>query len=565
MQWGKRRHALVAGFVALATTLAACGSDDDDTAEAPPPTEPSESSDTTSTPSTAATETTEAVAPATSEPSPETPSDGAPDDFPPIEDYDLDGVLRVMWAAPPTTFDPHKSGSSYDLPTFYPVYDRLLHLDRDGKVAPGLATSWEFAADGSYLDLELREGVVFHDGATLDAEAVKANIERAKTVEGSAMVADLAMVESVEVLSPTQVRLHLGADAAHLPAILADRAGMMVSPDAFDNPDLDLKPVGAGMYRVTEYEPGTVIVYERFEDHWEPGAARAARIEYLTASDPLTRFNALRTGEVHGAWLRSAHNAEANATEGLYVVERGGASLFHLQLNRSHEALANVDVRRAINHAIDRRALVDTVVHSMGDPSAQTFPQGYFAHDPETGTEPFPYDPDLARQLLADAGYPDGFEFEMLYQAPSSEIIATALQGQLAEVGITANLRGIDGIQAPQIFYVQQASDSLAALWGGRADPAQTLQLLYSSQGFSNPGRHTTPEMEEAIKATMVVQPDEERNAALQAASAQVVADALDVVLYFPIESYGFADEVLGPEAWGRGFPDFRYVGLAKQ
>ena len=118
-------------------------------------------------------------------------------------------------------------------------------------------------------------------------------------------------------------------------------------------------------------------------------------------------------------------------------------------------------------------------------------------------------------------------------------------------------------MQAGDIFFVRQESNALAALWGGRPDATQTFRLLSSDTGFSNPGRHTTPEMMAAVDATAEIQPEEERNAALQAASAQVVTDVLDVVTYFPITSYSFSQDVLGVERWGFGRPDFRYVGMA--
>ena len=152
----------------------------------------------------------------------------------------------------------------------------------------------------------------------------------------------------------------------------------------------------------------------------------------------------------------------------------------------------------------------------------------------------------------------------MLYQiSPANEQLALAIQGQLAEVGITANVRAIEPVQAGDIFYVRQESNALAALWGGRPDATQTFRLLYSDTGFSNPGRHTTPEMMAAIDETAQVQPEEERNASLQRASAQVVTDVLDIVTFFPVTSYSFADNVLGVERWGFGRPDFRYVGIA--
>lgn len=175
------------------------------------------------------------------------------------------GVLRFGYDIALSRFDPHRSTLSQDGVTLFPTYDRLVHQDPDGNPVPGLATEWEFSDDGLALTFSLREGVTFHDGAVFDAAAVKANIERAQTVEGGSHIGDLAVITSIGVLDELEVRFLLDGAAPQLPLVLSDRAGAMVSPAAFDNGDLDVAPVGAGMYRVTEYVAGDRVVYERYE------------------------------------------------------------------------------------------------------------------------------------------------------------------------------------------------------------------------------------------------------------------------------------------------------------
>src|SRR5690606_5663474 len=149
----------------------------------------------------------------------------------------------------------------------------------DVEPIPGLAESWEFAEDGSYLDLFLREGVVFQDGEAFDAEAVKASLERGKTLEGSTVAGDLAVVEEIEVVDPMTVRLHLSGPAPSLPMILSAQPGMIISPAALDDPALDQNPVGAGMYRVTSYEAGVSLVAEAWDEYWDQDAQLLGGIE----------------------------------------------------------------------------------------------------------------------------------------------------------------------------------------------------------------------------------------------------------------------------------------------
>jgi peptide/nickel transport system substrate-binding protein len=118
---------------------------------------------------------------------------------------DPDAIFRWANAVGLSRFDPHRASSSNDNTHLFLTYDRLVHTDADGRAVPGLATAWEFGPDGTTMDMTLRQGVTFHDGTPFDAAAVKANIERAKTVTGSAVAPELRPVRSVEVLAPDRV------------------------------------------------------------------------------------------------------------------------------------------------------------------------------------------------------------------------------------------------------------------------------------------------------------------------------------------------------------------------
>ena len=545
-----RRTALA---LAAGVVVTACGGGDDDTAGT--------TADTAGGPAT--TRGSSATTPGTSAGS--TPDGGsAPADgeLPDASEYDLEATFRYFYSVGPSRFDAHKATSSFDNTSLFLTYDRLVHNAPDASAVPGLATAWEFTPDGSALTFTLRDGVTFHDGTPLDAEAVKANIERGQTVEGSAVASDLAVIESVEVIDPLTVTFHLNGDGAQLPLVLSDRPGMMISPAAFDSPDLDQQPVGAGMFSVSEYRPNDRIVYNRYDGYWEPDAVRCAVFDYSINGDPITRLNAIRSGQVDGTFVDPPQEADAESA-GLVIRRGTGLAYYHMQMNRSFEPFASLEVRQALNHAIDRQAIVDGLLLGLGNPSCQVFPEGYFAFDEETGTDTYPYDPDRARQLLEAGGYPDGFEFEMIVPTiPQILQLGEIVQAQLAEYGITANITQVEPAQTADIFYAQQQGQGLISPWGGRPDPTLTLQLLFGGEGFSNPGRHTTPAVEEAIAATRVVQSDEDRAAAIKAASAAVTADALDLVLYYPITPSVYTEQVLGVQTWLSGKPEFRYVGL---
>ena len=151
-------------------------------------------------------------------------------------------TLKIGLESDPDALDPDKSRTFVGRIVFTALCDKLVDIDPDLNIVPQLATEWTVAEDGMSMTMMLREGVTFHDGSPFDAEAVKANIERSQTLEDSVRKSELASVESVEVVSPTEVKFNLTAPDATLLAQLADRAGMMMAPSAFEG-DYAAEPV----------------------------------------------------------------------------------------------------------------------------------------------------------------------------------------------------------------------------------------------------------------------------------------------------------------------------------
>jgi peptide/nickel transport system substrate-binding protein len=538
-----RRTALVAVAAALLAT--ACGGDDDDDAGAS--TSPAASADAGSTPgaSTASVPATEPSAPG------DVPTDPA-------------GVLRFGHYYEPSRMDPHRAANAGDGLALFLTYDRLVHLDPESNPIPGLAESWEYSPDGLTLTFKVRQGVTFHDGTPFDAAAVKANLERAKTVEGSVVAADLAPIDTVEVVDPATVQLDLVAPNAALLGILSDRAGAMVSPAAFDKPDLDRAPVGAGMYTVSDYRAGDRIVFTRYEGYWDPAAQGAAEIDYVLMGDSSTRLNGLRSGELDAAVIDPGDVEEAEAN-GMRIDQRSTVQYQQMYMNRSQPPFDDVDVRKALNFAIDRQGIVDAVDFGYGEPNSQIFPEGYWAFNEEVGTDTYTYDPDQARELLAQSAHPDGFTFDMLLPTPGTPPqIAEILQASFAELGITMNIIETPAQEVADRFFVRQDVETLLGVWTGRADPSMTTSLRWTSTGFTNPGGHTTPEIE-ALNTTALetIDPDA-RTEAMHELVAAGTAEALDLVIYNPVISIASTSDVaVPPTIILNGKLEFRGAGMS--
>lgn len=520
-----------------ALAAAACGGDD--------------SSDTTSPAGTSAPDATDAP---DSTDAPD--ATDAPDTSEPGEPAS-DAVFRFGDTLPIVTLDPHKAtGGGYNV-WLFPVYDRLVHVSPSGAAVPGLATDWSFSDDGLTLTMNLREGVTFHDGEPFNAEAVKANLERGQTLEESTAKGDLGIITAIEVADDFTIELTLAAPNATAPLVLSERAGAIASPAAFDT--LDLQPVGTGMFRVTAFEPGVSATYERNDDYWEAGAAQVAGMEFTTIADSLQRANALKAGEIDATILEPVHVADVQAA-GFTVDSAPNFVFYHMQLNRTRAGFDDVRVRQALNYAVDREALVEGLLLGFGEVAYQPFPPGSLGHSTAADSV-YEYNPDRARELLAEAGQ-ENLTFEIVtLNIPSYVQIAEAVQAQLAEVGVTTTI--VETTNVSQTFYVDAAGDSTVILWTGRPDPSMTVQQLFTDTGFSNPGRHTTPEVMELHNAAIAETNLDARAQLLEELSLQVTEDALDVILYFPTANLAYADNVSGFQNWISGKLEFRGISMS--
>jgi peptide/nickel transport system substrate-binding protein len=409
-----------------------------------------------------------------------------------------DGILRWGSSSQPTSLDPRKS-ATFDPLFLLPVYDPLIRRDAKGNLVPALATEWKLSPDALTLELTLREGVTFHDGAAFDAEAVKANIDTGRQ-PGNNLTSALSVVDSVEVVDPTHVVLHLKTPSSHILNVLAGEAGMMISPNALNNEDLGTNPVGAGPFKVVTYNQSSLI-YERWDDYWDRDSIKLKRIEMTFLLDEEARLRALINGQVDAAPIRSNQKEQALAA-GLELTTGEAAFLYGLMLNTSRSQLGNPLVRKALIHAIDREAINQAFFDGDCKPVVQPFPPSHWAHVP--GLEDSPdgrYDPERARELLAQAGLPNGFDLEMyMGTAPTFQATAQAIQAQLAEVGIRVNLTAMENTALATARRNGEFESSFASIQSGRPDPSQFVVDFYTPNGLFNPGKTTIDGVEPLLQ-----------------------------------------------------------------
>lgn len=427
---------------------------------------------------------------------------------------DAEAELVFFDASGNETLDPAhaQNNSSLSQEALMGIYDRLVHFSPEGDPIPGLAESWEYNDDLTEFTLHLREGVTFHDGTAFDADAVIANFDRYSSLDsdvGATVQNTFELIESYEATDDMTVTLTLTEPSGQMPYWLASQGGMMVSPAVLEGDPfgVDLEPIGAGPYRVTNFESNVVTEMERFEDYWDTTEGRPARFEHHYVTDGQARLNAVRSGEANLSILDANQIPEAESA-GLEVQVNPQQSLWHIYTNLSG-VFSDINVRKAFMHAIDRQALVDALTYGSGEPAWQIFPEESPVYLEELH-ESYEFDPERARELLAEAGHEDGVElhFILLNNTEYSQL-AEALQQMVAESGFTLNFETVDISQAVVFRGDDPRGDMMMARWGGRADPLMTFQEVYWSEGTYTPGGTASERVDQLVEEAMALPPDD--------------------------------------------------------
>jgi peptide/nickel transport system substrate-binding protein len=439
------------------------------------------------------------------------------------------GTLTLASIVPPSSFAVGEMASSGPADNYYQaVYDRLLTLDADGRPAANLVTDWSYDDSGTRLSLTLRDDVTFTDGTAFDADAVKANLETAKAANGEAASA-LGAVDSVEVVDATHADIVLSRPDPGLVDALARSSGYMASPEALDSPDLATEPVGSGPYVLDAdaTTAGSEYVFTRNADYWNAEDYPYDRIDIKFLDDTTAQINGLRSGELSAIGgvstsdvVSGAESAGLNVVtyfngtiEGLYLWDREGAIA---------PALGDVRVRQAINYAMDRDTLVDVVKGGLGQPTEQMFGPSTAGYDQSLeGT--YDFDLDKAKQLMADAGYADGFELTLPDFSPVFPDEQAAMTEALASINIQVTYQPITADQVVSSIMGGQWPLNFFGLTA--ASPFEMSSLALTSQSPFNPFKIDDPTVTGLLTEATTATGDDQA-AALQELSGYLVDQA---------------------------------------
>ena len=456
-------------------------------------------------------------------------------------------------------------------------------------ISPCLATSWEFSADNKVITFELRKGVKFHDGTDFNADAVVYSFKRqydqnhphhkyGQWAYWGWMFTDIARVEKIDDYT---VRIVMQNVNSSIMTSLAMFTVNIVSPANAEKwgEDAFAHPVGTGPFRFVEWVKDDHITLEAFDDYWR-GRPTLDRLIFKVIPDPASRLLALETGEVHGIeYPNPADFNRIRQNSDLLLMSEPGMNIGYIAINAGYgynddngnakkdpdepwvktegyfEPLTKTKVRQAINMAIDKKSIVRDLYMGTASVAKNGMPPFMLGYNDDI--QDWPYDPDRAKRLLADAGYPNGFE-ATLYVMPVSRPymfdppkIGEAVQSYLAAVGIKVNFYQVDW--ATYLQETQYGKHQMCFLgWtGDNGDPDNFMNVLYGPNATSigtagNYGFYNDMKAQEYLTAALKTFDEDERSEYYKKVQAMIHESANWVYIAHANQNLVFRKNVKG-------------------
>ncbi len=410
------------------------------------------------------------------------------------------------------SLDPQVATTSYAAEWYGPALENLLRESLDGTYSPWLATAWTMSADFTSMTLTLKTGVKFQDGTPFNAQAVKADFDRAKTIKGSSVTTLNRILASTEPVNDSTVKLNFTAPTSQTTVLeaLANKGTEMISPAAFNNADFAMNPVGTGAFKLTSYQVGVKAVYDRWSGYWGKAPA-VARVEITTVTDNNVALNALKSGQFDMIALDPVNIPQVNATKGLRSASFPSPQVNGVLINIDG-VFSDIRVRQALSYATDRKALAD-FIGGGSQPTEQLAKQGSKAYDPSIENT-YAYDVAKAKSLLADAGYANGAKFTLNFTArPAQQDQAQVLQQMWAKGGFTVTLQATEGATTVQKCLAQKKCDALLGYQNLSLDFLSNF-VAYGAKGGFSMSNSVDPVLLQAVtQARTTLQPDQQATA----------------------------------------------------
>lgn len=560
----KRATMLGLSAPVVATLLAACGGDDDDDdtgGGTTATTAPGGAATATSAPGGAATATTAPGSTATTAATAEatagtgtTPATGA-------GEPKTGGELVIPFPSAPLRIDPAITGSAGEYQITQACYNNMLRVTSTLEIEPELAETWEISDDGLTYTFNLVQGVMFHHGREMTAEDVVYTVERIQDEATTSPGRSLFLpAQTIETPDDYTVVMTLDSPFADFPYALGSTFGRIV-PSDIPGAELNSKATGTGPFKMESYEPGGQIVMVKNEDYWEEGLPYLDRVVQVQIPEQAAQAAAIIAGQSQIFWDITPQTVpQLEADPNITVTEVPSPSFQPLGMRCDMPPFEDVRVRQALKYSLDRAGIVTAVLQGHGTEANdhQVPPISPFWTD--TGIKE--RDIDKAKQLLADAGYPDGLDIELVAsnERPGLVELATIVKALAEEAGFRIEIKVV-----PWDVFVAEYNETapfFATNWFGRPSIDETLYPYLHSTGSWNDEKYSNPDvdrlLEEGREST-----DLERRKEIYAEIQEIVAeDGPSIITYHKTYITAVRNEVKGYVVHPIRWVDVRSVWL---
>jgi peptide/nickel transport system substrate-binding protein len=447
--------------------------------------------------------------------------------------------LRFGLAEDPDVLDPTLARTFVGRIVFAALCDKLFDIDDKLNIVPQLAESHSWSPDGKALTIKVRPGVTFHDGEKLDAAAVKYNIERHKTMQGSNRRGELALVATVDVVDPMTARLNLSAPFSPLLAQLADRAGMMVSPKAATaaGDKFGANPVCSGPFKFVERVAQDRIVLEKYANYWNKGQIFLDRITYTPIVDSTVRLANLKSGQldmIERLAPSDVSGLKSDSRIRVAKITEIGYQGITLNVGKSDMAKTtaigkDARVREAFELALDREGIVQVAQDGEGTVGNQwVSPENPFY----AKSVPVPKrDVAKAKALLAQAGVPNPAVTLMTPTTSDAQRIAQVVQAMVKEAGFDVKIQSTEFATSLNLADKGEF-DAYVLAWSGRADPDGNIYSFDACKQPLNYAGYCKQEVDDLLNKSRTTSDLGERRKAYDQIANVVLKDRPIVYLF---------------------------------
>ena len=465
-------------------------------------------------------------------------------------------TLRIGLAEDPDILDPTLARSFVGRIVFSSLCDKLFDIDEKLNIVPQLATSYQWSPDNKTLTMKLRSGVTFHDGEKFDAAAVKFNIERHKTMAGSNRRGELLPVTTVDVVDELTAKINLSAPFSPLLTVLADRAGMMVSPKAAQAmpTNFGTKPVCSGPFTFTERVAQDRIILERYANYWDKANIHFDKVVFLPVVDATVRLANLRAGQLD--FIERVAPSDIASIKGdkklaISRITELGYQGITINTGKSDFAQNNPlgrdpRVREAFELSLDREGIVKVAMDGEAVPGNQWVPpsNSFYAKN-----VPLPKrDVARAKALLKEAGVTNPVFTLMTPTTSDAQRIAQVVQAMAKEAGFDVKIASTEFATSLNLADKGQF-DAYVLAWSGRADPDGNLFSFYGCKQPLNYSGVCNPQWDELLDRSRKTLDTSGRIKVFATLAAEVVKERPVVYLYHRNWLWAYNNKLTGMRA----------------